>query len=78
MKRLALLLIVVLFLSSCGNKQSNVDRHFGSDTSNIQLRDYQLEVYNDSTVIWDGDRRVSTLKYNNTQALDSVINQDNQ
>lgn len=42
------------------------------------LKDYQLDVYNDSTVIWDGDRRVSTLKFDEKQALDSVIMDDNQ
>lgn len=42
------------------------------------LRDYQLEVYEDSTVIFDGDRHVSTLRYDSTQALDSVIMDDNQ
>lgn len=42
------------------------------------LKDYQLDVYNDSTVIWDGSRRVSTLKFDEKQALDSVIMDDNQ
>lgn len=40
--------------------------------------DYQLDVYEDSTVIWDGNRHVSTLKYDSTQALDKVILDDNQ
>lgn len=43
-----------------------------------RLRDYQLEVYNDSTVIFDSDRHVATLKFDEKQALDSVIMDDNQ
>ena len=43
----------------------------------IQLREYQIEVFNDSTVIWDGDRKVITLPYDSTQALDKAINNDN-
>lgn len=43
-----------------------------------RLRDYQLDVYSDSTVIWDGDRHVATLKFDEKQALDSVIMDDNQ
>lgn len=43
-----------------------------------RLRDYQLEAYSDSTVIWDGDRHVATLKFDEKQALDSVIMDDNQ
>ena len=42
-----------------------------------RLRDYQIEVNNDSTVIWDGDRKVIALPYDSTQALDKAINQDN-
>ncbi len=43
-----------------------------------RLRDYQLDVYNDSTVIWDGDRKVSVLPYQYSSPLDSVITLDNQ
>lgn len=42
MKLLALLSIVVLF-SSCGNSQSNADRHFGSDTSNLQPGHWEMD-----------------------------------
>lgn len=74
---IAILAFIIAGLMSC-NSQSNTDRHFGSDTSKLQPRDYQLDVYEDSTVIWDGDRHVSTLKFNEKQALDSVIMDDNQ
>ncbi len=43
-----------------------------------RLRDYQLDVYQDSTIIFDGDRKVSVLRFDSTQALDSVIMDDNQ
>ena len=42
------------------------------------LRDYQIELFNDSTQLWDGDRHVATLRYDSTQALDKVINADNE
>jgi len=42
------------------------------------LRSYQIEVYNDSTVIFDGNRHVITLPYDSTQAIDSAISADNQ
>ena len=40
--------------------------------------DYQLDVYEDSTVIWDANRHVATLRYDSTQALDKVISADNE
>jgi hypothetical protein len=43
-----------------------------------RLRSYQLETFNDSTVIWDGDRPVATLRYDSTSQLDKVISTDNQ
>lgn len=43
-----------------------------------RLRDYQLDVYEDSTVVYDGDRHVATLRFDSTQALDSTIMDDNQ
>lgn len=43
-----------------------------------RLRDYQIEVYNDSTAIFDGDRHVITLQYDSTQAIDKAISEDNQ
>lgn len=42
------------------------------------MRDYQLDVYEDSTVIYDRDRKVAVLKADSTQALDNVISEDNQ
>lgn len=41
-------------------------------------RDYQLEVYEDSTVIFDGLRKVAVLPYDSTQKLDNVISADNE
>ena len=43
-----------------------------------RLRSYQLETYNDSTVIWDGDRKVVTLLFDSTTTLDKAISFDNQ
>lgn len=42
------------------------------------IKDYQLEVYEDSTIIWDGQRKVITLPYDSTQTLDNIILMDNQ
>ena len=52
----------------CPNAQEAIKR----------LRSYQLETYSDSTIIWDGDRHVSTLLYDSTSALDKVIMADNE
>lgn len=46
--------------------------------TNNPTRDYQLEVYEDSTVIFDGLRRVAVLPYDSTQKLDNVIMGDNE
>ncbi len=43
-----------------------------------RLRGYQIEVYNDSTAIYDGDRHVITLQYDSTQSIDKAISFDNQ
>lgn len=43
-----------------------------------RLRSYQLETYNDSTVIWDGDRHVVTLLFDSTTTLDKAISADNE
>ncbi len=63
------------------NEQSNVCTKDKLCPNSIQaikrLRDYQLAVYNDSTVIFDGDRHVITLQYDSTQALDNAISYDN-
>lgn len=42
------------------------------------LRSYQIETYNDSTVIFDGDRHVATIAYDSTSAFDKAITNDNQ
>lgn len=39
---------------------------------------YQLAVFKDSTVLMDGNRHVATMLYDSTQALDSIINRDNE
>lgn len=43
-----------------------------------QMKDYQLDVYEDSTIIWDGQRKVAVLPFDSTQALDKQIYFDNQ
>lgn len=40
--------------------------------------DYQLDVYQDSVIVRDGERIVGTLQYNEHSSLDSLINSDNQ
>lgn len=40
--------------------------------------DYQINVYNDSTVIMDGRRVVGIIKYDSTSQFDKIINTDNQ
>lgn len=39
--------------------------------------DYQLDVYKDSIIVWDADRRVGKLKCDSTQSLDKLIFNDN-
>lgn len=43
-----------------------------------RMRDYQIDVYDDSTTIFDGDRHVATLLFDSTQSIDKVISFDNQ
>ena len=45
--------------------------------TNNPTRDYQIEVYEDSTIIFDGLRKVAVLPYDSTQKLDNVISADN-
>ena len=76
MKNTLLILAICLFSCMAENWSDNPETK--KEAAPIQLRDYQIEVTNDSTVIWDGDRKVITLPYDSTQALDKAINQDNQ
>jgi len=43
-----------------------------------RLRDYQIQIFNDSTVIWDADRKVSVWAFNSQSLLDSTIMADNE
>ena len=45
--------------------------------SRPKLHEYQMEVYNDSNVIFDGDRRVGVIQYDKFSAIDSIIDFDN-
>ena len=71
------LLILTICLVSCMAENWSDNPDTKKEPNPIQLREYQIEVYNDSTVIWDGDRKVVTLPYDSTQALDKAINNDN-
>lgn len=42
------------------------------------LRSYQISTYEDSTIIFDGDRHVATIAYDSTSLFDKAINFDNQ
>jgi len=42
------------------------------------MRDYQLETFNNCTVVYDGQRKVGVIPYNKNSQLDSLINEDNQ
>ena len=46
-------------------------------TYNSPRAEYQLNVYNDSTVIMDGNRVVGVMKYDSTSQFDKIINLDN-
>jgi hypothetical protein len=48
---------------------------YGTDKTTV--RDYQIEVTNDSTIIYDGNRKVGSLPYEGSK-LDSIIDKDNQ
>ncbi len=72
------LFILGICLASCMAENWSDNPDTKKQPNSVQLREYQIEVYNDSTVIWDGDRKVITLPYDSTQALDKAINLDNQ
>ena len=72
------LFILAICLVSCMAENWSDNPDTKKEPNPVQLREYQIEVFNDSTVIWDGERHVITLPYDSTQALDKAINQDNQ
>ena len=72
------LFILGICLASCMAENWSDNPDTKKEPNPVQLREYQIEVFNDSTVIWDGDRKVITLPYDSTQALDKAINNDNQ
>ena len=76
MKNTLFILAICLVPCMAENWSDNPDTK--KQPAPAQLREYQIEVYNDSTVIWDGERHVITLPYDSTQALDKAINLDNQ
>ena len=76
MKHTIFILAICLVSCMAENWSDNPDTK--KEPNPVQLREYQIEVFNDSTVIWDGERHVITLPYDSTQALDKAINQDNQ
>jgi len=43
----------------------------------VNPRDYQIECFNDSTVLFDGERRVGVAFYKNSP-IDQIINHDNE
>ena len=76
MKQTIFILAICLVSCMAENWSDNPDTK--KEPNPVQLREYQIEVFNDSTVIWDGERHVITLPHDSTQALDKAINQDNQ
>jgi hypothetical protein len=72
------LFILAICLVSCMAENWSDNPDTKKEPNPVQLREYQIEVFNDSTVIWDGERHVITLPYDSTQSLDKAINQDNQ
>ena len=76
MKHTIFILAICLVSCMAENWSDNPDTK--KEPNPVQLREYQIEVFNDSTVIWDGERHVITLPYDSTQALDKAINNDNQ
>ena len=76
MKQTIFILAICLVSCMAENWSDNPDTK--KEPNPVQLREYQIEVFNDSTVIWDGERHVITLPYDSTQALDKAINLDNQ
>lgn len=71
------LFILGICLVSCMAENWSDNPDTKKEPNPVQLREYQIEVFNDSTVIWDGERHVITLPYDSTQALDKAINNDN-
>lgn len=77
----ALLFAAVLFAAMYAANWPRPQCPFeGNECPNAQkaMRNYQFELYNDSTVIYDGDRRVGMLPFDSTQGLDKLMTEDNQ
>lgn len=64
----ALILCICVLASSCTVKE----------TGECNSREYQIELYNDSTVIYDGERKVGVLLFDSTQAFDKLMIKDNE
>lgn len=69
----ALLLSIVLFMYKIKQRKD----HEPEVTKGL-LRDYQIEVDNDSIYIYDVDRRVGATQWHDNQSVDSIIEKDNQ
>lgn len=70
----SLLLVVALILCICVLAASCTVKETGECSS----REYQIELYNDSTVIYDGERKVGVLLFDSTQAFDKLMIKDNE
>lgn len=43
-----------------------------------KMRDYQLEVYNDSMVLFSGDKRIGNVPFLDNESLSRLIIKDNE
>lgn len=67
MKQLTLCILLSIVIASCSNNRSG----------NIKLRDYQLDINEAGTIIYDSNRVVKLIPYGEIPALDSIIDSDN-
>lgn len=60
---------VIIFISHYGHENDIYE-------CENNLMDYQIEITDSSTVIWDWGRKVGEIPYPGAPVLDSIINRD--
>lgn len=63
--------------STCDMNPDNSERKKIESEFNSNMRDYQIEVHNDSTVIFDGNKRIGVMQYDKFSVIDSIVDADN-
>lgn len=87
MKKLKIsgLIIMVLTMVSCLSNQKidkrisqvGLNNKYNSAFTTVSARDYQIELMEDSLMIFDGSRLVGTIPYNTSDEIGKLIEKDN-